>query len=277
MSRPADPPIAWRWARFIARDQEARWTEELAASGESNWMIVEKPGRVRLVVEAYFGTKQAALAFAKHRAGRIERFKEKPPALSQPVRVNAALEIVHDEKAPRSKGRLIIPYGVAFGSGEHATTLMLLRALARKKDLAGLAVLDLGTGSGVLALSTRLLGVSRLTATDFDPAAIRTARRNELLNFSTRRVHWEVADARRLRARPRFGLIVANLYSGILMEAAPRLAKALELKGELWLSGVLRSQQDEVSTAFRNAGLRLLKTTTRGKWLMQRWTKSPPH
>ncbi len=265
--------LAWRWSRSIARDQEARWTQQLGAAGELNWMVVEKPGRKRLKLEAYFDTEKIALAFRRTWGGRVERFAPAPPPPPQPVRVAARLEIGHDEGARKAAGRLVIPYGIAFGSGEHATTLMLLRALTRKRDFAARSILDLGTGSGVLALAARALDARQIVATDFDPAAIRTARRNEALNFSSRRIRWKVEDAKRLPARPRYGLIVANLFSGILVEAAPRIARAVEPGGELWLSGVLRAQQDEVAAAYRAAGLRHLKTTTRGKWIMQQWIK----
>jgi ribosomal protein L11 methyltransferase len=268
---PTSARICWRWSRLIARDAEELWTERLGATGKLNWMVVEKPGRQRLRVEAYFAAQAGALAMQRTLGGAVARFVPKPPASVRSVRIGARLEIVHDEKLRRASGRLIIPYGMAFGSGEHATTLMLLRALAGRSDLTTLPVLDLGTGSGVLALAARAFGARTVAASDFDPAAIRTARRNELLNFSARRVHWEVADARRLRAAPRYGLILANLFSGILIEAAPRMARALAPGGEIWLSGVLRAQQEEVAGACRAAGLRLLGTATRGKWVMQQW------
>ena len=80
-----------------------------------------------------------------------------------------------------------------------------------------------------------------------------------------------MADVKTLRGRSRYGLIVANLFSGILVETAPRLARALGSGGELWISGVLRSQQEEVGAAFKRAGLEHLATKMRGKWVMQRW------
>ncbi len=269
----AHRPPSWRWTRFIARDREPQWSGQLEASGELNWLIIDQPGRKRLRLEAYFQREKDARLFGESRGGRVERFTPQAPPPSRPVRVSARLEIGHDEKAARTAGCLIIPYGMAFGSGEHATTLMLLRALARAHDWAGVSILDLGTGSGVLALTARKLGATAITASDFDPEAIRTARCNELLNFPSRRIRWEVADAKQLPSRPRYDLILANLFSGILIEAAPRLARALATNGQLWLSGVLRSQQAEVAAACRAVGLRPIATTTRGKWVMQQWTK----
>ena len=195
----------------------------------------------------------------------------KPPPIAGPLRIDSRLEIAHDESAKPAADRLVIPYGMAFGSGEHATTLMLLRALARRVAAESERVLDLGTGSGVLALAARLLGARQVAAADFDPHAIRTARANERLNFASRRVRWEVADVAKLRTAPTYTLIFANLFSGVLIMAAPRIARALARGGELWLSGVLRSQQEEVAAAYRAAGLHHLKTTTRGKWVMQQW------
>ena len=270
MSRRASPNV-WRWRRRFARQDEPLWQERMG--GALNWMIVEKPGAVLLVMEAWFARRTPADALVRRWGGRVERVTSVLPPPAAPVRVSAQLEIVHDETCRRTEGRLIIPYGMAFGSGEHATTLMLLRALVRRKAWREATVLDLGTASGVLALAARWLGAAEVTGTDFDASAIRTARANERLNFRSRKVRWEVADATRLRARPKYSLVLANLFSGVLAEAAPRIARALTPGGELWLSGVLRSQDREVSAAYRAVGLRHLRTWTRGKWVMQQWTR----
>jgi hypothetical protein len=122
---------AWRWCRFIGREDEPLWTERLGSDGALNWMIVEKPGRTRLLIEAYFSSKVPTSALMQKWGGRAEPFSPKPLKPPQPIRVSPELEIVHDEKSARHATRLIIPYGTAFGSGEHSTTLMLLRALGR--------------------------------------------------------------------------------------------------------------------------------------------------
>jgi ribosomal protein L11 methyltransferase len=270
MSRPGN---GWRWRRRFSPVNEPLWQERMETTGRCNWMIVEKPGRALLAVEAYFSRRAAADALARRWGGQVQRVVSRPPPPARPVRVGAELEIAHDEAGTRRAGQLLIPYGIAFGSGEHATTLMLLRALARWERMAGAAVLDLGTGSGVLALTARLLGARAVAGSDFDAAAIRTARENERRNFGSRQVRWEVADAKKLRPTPKYTLILANLFSGVLVETAPRIARALASGGELWLSGVLRSQDAEVVPAFRAAGLRHLRTTTRGKWVMQQWAR----
>ncbi len=97
------------------------------------------------------------------------------------LRVGSKLQIFHEKPRRRLETDwLHVPHGLAFGSGEHATTFMLLRALARQAPPE--RVLDLGTGSGILALAARRFGARKIAALDFDAAAVRTARRNEKLN-----------------------------------------------------------------------------------------------
>ena len=151
---------------------------------------------------------------------------------------------------------------------------MLLRALARRTDLVGDRVLDLGTGCGVLALAARLFGARKIVATDFDAEAIRTARQNEALNFPGNVIRWQKADVKRLRVKACYDLVLANLFSGILCAAADPIAASLAAGGELWMSGILRTQQEEVEAAYRRAGLRLIRVVRRGKWVMLQWASS---
>jgi ribosomal protein L11 methyltransferase len=274
MSRPSSP--AWRWSRSLSRAGEPLWAARMEERGGTNWLLIERPGRARLRLEVYFAGRGEAEALVPLWGGKVEsvpkaRYHQKPGA---PLRIAPELEIVHE--VPRRSAhanQLHIPYGMAFGSGEHATTLMLLRGLARWRDWPTTKLLDLGTGSGILALAARRLGARDIEAADFDPDSIRTARQNEALNFSAPLVGWKCADAKRLRSSGAYSLIVANLFSTILCEAAPRINRALRHGGQLWVSGVLRGQQAEVAAAYRGAGLRLVKTTTRGKWVMQQWGK----
>jgi ribosomal protein L11 methyltransferase len=145
---------------------------------------------------------------------------------------------------------------------------MLLGALTRYHAMDQASVLDLGTGSGVLALAARLFGASKIVATDFDEEAVRTARQNEALNFPQPLIRWTCSDVKKLRAKVRYELVLANLFSGILCEAAPQISASVAPGGQLWLSGILAFQRDEVIAAYRRQGLPLMRALRRGKWVM---------
>jgi ribosomal protein L11 methyltransferase len=228
------------------------------------------------LLEAYVESRAAAVALkrlwgGRYRAVNTREWLKMLPA--PPTRIGQRLEIVHEKPRSRSKSKgaqLYIPHGLAFGSGEHATTYMLLRELARRADLSRMAVLDLGTGSGVLALTARLLGARKIVATDFDPDAVRTAGQNEARNFEQPLIRWRRADVRKLRASATYDLVLANLFSGILAEAAAQIAACVSPGGELWLSGILSSQEKEVAATYGGQGMELIRAFRRGKWVMLR-------
>jgi ribosomal protein L11 methyltransferase len=226
------------------------------------------------LLAAYSERRADVMALVKKFGGQARPLK--PSAWLKPVRrpplsIGGKFQIVDEPSRALGKltlPRLHIPHGLAFGSGEHATTCLLLRALAGREDWNGASVLDLGTGSGVLALATRLLGARKIVATDFDAEAVRTAKANEALNFPTAMIRWRCADVKKLRPTTRYDLVLANIFSGILIEAAPQIAASVAPGGQLWLSGVIRSQQVEVIAAYRRQKLKLDRVVSRGKWVM---------
>jgi ribosomal protein L11 methyltransferase len=226
------------------------------------------------LLEAYFESGSAAKALSPKWGGRIRVIHSREWIQTRPVpptKVGDKLVIFHDKARGRKKSKLIklcIPHGLAFGSGEHATTFMLLNAQARETDWSRSSVLDLGTGSGVLALAARRFGARKIVATDFDPEAIRTARQNEALNFSGPLVRWLCADVKKLCPATKYRLVLANLFSGILCEASVQIAGSVSSDGQLWLSGILKSQEQEVISTYRGQGLKLIRSHRRGKWVM---------
>lgn len=295
----------WGWRRWIAPGREDEWIARLEAFGCATWTLTERVDRTRVLVAVYDSKRETVVALREHFGGSVRAVKRSEWLSTKPVaptRVSADLEIVHGGKFRKeTKGALMIPMGLAFGSGEHATTLMLLRALARESIQSASSVtascsrpsrrartrttqarlpfpgyhlgsvLDLGTGSGVLALAARKLGARKIVATDFDAAAMRTARENEALNFTTRFVRWQRADVKKLSAKVRYDLVLANLFSGILCEAARQIAASVATGGRLWQSGVLKTQQGDVVAAYRKQGLTLERVQRRGKWVMLQW------
>ncbi len=271
-------PSTWAWRRWIKADQRDLWTDRLVGTNTFPPIFIESPARSRVLLEVYSQERAALTALVRKYRGQMRLLKASEwlqPLSAPPIRIGKKLEIVHQKPEKRSGiPRLYIPHGVAFGSGDHGTTHMLLRALTSQKNWEKTSVLDLGTGSGVLALAARLFGAGKIVATDFDPEAVRTAAQNELLNFPTASIRWRCADVKRLRAKPQYDLVVANLFSEILGQAAPQIAGSVAPDGQLWLSGILRHQKDEVVASYRKQKLRLARAISRGKWVMLQWEKS---
>ena len=140
---------------------------------------------------------------------------------------------------------VVIQPSMGFGTGHHQTTRLCLAALQRL-DLRGASVIDVGTGSGVLAIAAKRLGANRVLGIDDDEFAVESARENLALNGGVD-VTLGVMDLRRASLRP-FDLVLANLTGGLLMAAAATL-QAL-CGGRLILSGFLVSEAEAVRQAF---------------------------
>lgn len=161
--------------------------------------------------------------------------------------------------------------GMAFGSGTHQTTRGCLEALERRAAAGGLGrVLDVGTGSGILAIAAALLGARRVTATDNDPVAVRTCLENCRANGVGERVQVELAEE--VPEGP-FDLIVANILAGVLISLAGPLAAALAPGGRLLLSGILAQQAPAVEAAHAGRGLTLVGEQRLGDWMVLELTK----
>jgi ribosomal protein L11 methyltransferase len=142
---------------------------------------------------------------------------------------------------------VVIQPSMGFGTGHHATTRLCLAALQRL-DLIGRSVLDVGTGSGVLAIAARLLGSSHVVAIDDDADAIASARENVELNARAG-VTFSVADVRSARISPA-DVVLANLTGGLLIEAAPTLQGLTAHGGRLVVSGLMAIEEPDVLAAF---------------------------
>ncbi len=140
---------------------------------------------------------------------------------------------------------IVIQPSMGFGTGHHATTRLCLAAL-QQIHLIGRRVLDVGTGSGVLAIAASRLGATQVLAIDNDPDAITSARENLSLNPATN-VTLGTLDIRSTMLRP-FDVVLGNLTGGLLIAVGARLQA---LSGRwLVLSGFLASEEDEVLAAF---------------------------
>lgn len=146
---------------------------------------------------------------------------------------------------------LVVEPAQAFGTGHHETTTMCLSAL-QQLDLRRLSVLDVGTGTGILALAAKALGARRVLAVDVDPLAVTAAADNALANGLDVEVVQGSASA---AAGEQFGVVVANLDTATLSRLAPDLAAALAPGGRFIGSGVSIDRLAEAVAALEAAGL----------------------
>jgi len=159
--------------------------------------------------------------------------------------------------------------GLSFGTGLHGTTRACLRLLdAWQQRHPGASVLDVGCGSGILAIAAAKLGCPRVTAVDNDPDALRVARANAASNGLAGRIRFRRADAARLPAGLTADLVLANLLAGLLRDSAGGLAAAVRPgpAAGLVLSGILAGQFESVRAAYAARGFSVWRTATLNGW-----------
>jgi ribosomal protein L11 methyltransferase len=250
-------------------------------------------------LEAYFGGKpnsgavsavQALLPGAPRRAA-IERIRDMDwVTLSQ-----AGIEPVHAGRfyvhtstnkgaVPAGAKPFRIEAGLAFGTGTHETTSGCLATLdlLKRQGLVARNLLDLGTGTGLLAFAAMYLWpTAYATASDIDPRSIDVTRENAAANgVALGEGPGQLAltaaagvDHALLVRRAPYDLIVANILAGPLIELAPAVSAALVEGGTLILAGLLHGQADAVARAYRRQGLRLAGRVDRGDWPTLRLVK----
>lgn len=181
----------------------------------------------------------------------------------RPFRIGS-LRIIPADLA-REAGGLSLIDSPAFGTGLHPTTALCLEALdeiIRTTPPDG--VLDVGTGSGVLALAALTLGVSRAVAIDTDAAALRVATENARVNALEARVQLVLGGPDIVTGT--WPLVVANILAAPLIEMAPLLVRRVGHHGQLVLSGVADSVASEVAHAYVHLGMHKVNITSRGGW-----------
>ena len=268
----------YTWKKLGSAKWEDAWVERLREVSD-RLAITALAGAKTIRLEAFQLTKAQAGRLKKAFGGTVAVQKKQravSEAVTAPIRVRDRLVVVGSEsaratekKAANDRAVLLIPAGMAFGTGDHATTATCLRFLADvSEELAGQTweMLDLGAGSGILALAARQLGARRAEAGDFDPHAVRTAKENARLN-AIKGIVIKKLDVRDWQPQRTWNVVAANLFSDLLMEVAPKITASVAPGGRLVFSGILRTQEAEVVAAFRRAGLRIDRLVRKGKWV----------
>jgi ribosomal protein L11 methyltransferase len=163
---------------------------------------------------------------------------------------------------------LALDPGMAFGTGLHPTTRLCLAALEGLADdgrLTGAHVLDVGCGSGILAIAAVRLGAVAAIGVDTDPIAVEATRANARRNGLGRRI--EAREGSLPSHAPPFDVVVANLVAGVLVPLATPLRDELRPGGTLLASGIFVDRETDVSAAFEAAGLALTGRSAEGDWV----------
>lgn len=190
----------------------------------------------------------------------------------QPVEVDGRVRVRAEFHAPVDgvEHDIVITPKMAFGTGHHATTRMMVRSMLQY-PIQGQRVCDLGCGTGVLAILAERLGAAEVTAIDHDPVAVENARYNAQVNHCQRITVEKGGTA--LRDAPGYGTILANIERNTLINAMPGMAEALLAGGHLLLSGFLREDLPQMLDAMSNAGLVRVQQLEDGEWAFLRTAK----
>ena len=243
--------------------------------------ITSRPDRRRIAIEIVCRSKVEAHRLIREFGGTakelprdwLKRFAREQK--SKPLKIGKRL-IVATLRSDGFPGRpalpstarkpplLVIPAGLAFGTGEHATTAMSLRLLEQlaRGWRAGWSLIDLGTGSGILALAAKKFGAGEVVGIDIDPMAISAARSNSRAN-KLRGVQFLFGDAHSWKPPGRIDILIANLFSELLIELRPKFRHTKWLI----LSGILRAQEQQIVRALQQYRIDVVKIRRRGKWI----------
>jgi ribosomal protein L11 methyltransferase len=179
---------------------------------------------------------------------------------------NIVIKPTWEDYSPKTDELVIeIDPGMAFGTGSHETTRGCVQLLAQNiKD--GHDVLDIGTGSGILAMVSVLCGAKRVDACDIDAVAIEVAEENLKSNKLEDRINLSITDILKNEIKEKYHIVVSNLTSGIIIEMLPHVRKLLQNDGKIILSGMLLEEKDRMIEVFSQNALSVNEEIIDGEW-----------
>ncbi len=234
------------------------------------------PAKRRALVEGLTEIRDCGVALGpgKITVDRIQRedWAESWKKHFKPMVVGRALRIQPSWSRRQLKAGqavVVLDPGLSFGTGQHPTTRFCLEQLvAFRRNQAGQSFIDVGTGSGILAIAAAQLGYQPVNAFDFDPDAVRIARANAAQNGVQTAIRLRRFDVGKLplQSRELHDLVCANLTDDLLLRHRRRLVGLMHPRSRLVLAGILTSQFAVLREAYDGLGLRLVAQQTVGEW-----------
>lgn len=244
--------------------------------------LLEKPRDV-VLIHLYISPDENADTVAERLAARLEALgishaltragvKQEDWETSwkqyyKPIEIGKRLAIAPSwENYQSSRTTLRMDPGMAFGTGTHETTSLCLEVLDEKIS-GGEAVLDIGTGSGILSVAALLLGAESALGVDIDPMAVRVAGENAQRNGVQSRFKIEIGDLAQAAAGRQYNIITANIVADAILRLAPDVPPLLYPGGLFVASGIIDDRAAEVEGGLKKAGLKHLETRHKKGWV----------
>ncbi|WP_448530539.1 50S ribosomal protein L11 methyltransferase [Raineya sp.] len=185
-----------------------------------------------------------------------------PVEIADKVRIRA---IFHEPKSQDFEYEIIITPKMSFGTGHHATTSLMIENQLEINH-QGKAVLDAGTGTGILAIMAKFLGASYIEAFDTDEWAVENSRENILLNDCSEIVVYQ-GDISAVDTQKRFDILLANINKNVLLADIPAYSQLLKIGGFLLLSGFYEEDLADIQQKCKENNLQFVKEKNRNKWV----------
>lgn len=276
-------PVLYVWSKLSALRWEDAWQERFYGMPRVSPVFTTLPGGKTVRVEVYCERKADAEKICKEFGGSLRTLKPQnwaAPAAERlkPVIIRDRLIIAHDDAAHAEQSAahpdrivLHVPGEMAFGTGDHATTSTCLRLLVdyAAERATPWSVLDMGCGTGILALAAARLGAKPVSGFDYDPAAVRISKKNATLN-GVKGVKFTCEDMTTWEPGEPHDVVLANIFYDVLTLSFGKIAAATKPGGMVIVSGILHTQAEGCIAAGKKAGLKFDPPIKRGKWVTAR-------
>lgn len=196
----------------------------------------------------------------------------------EPFPIGNRFLVERANRPPEARNRIpiVLGPGRAFGSGQHETTIRCVEEMEKMDSLEGKRVLDVGTGTGILALAAALMDADRVVALDVQSDAASACSGNAWLNGVENRICTICGNLDSISLKREYDLILANIYSDIILTEAAGLAGRLRSGGRMILSGIDFTDSRSIRNRFAKEGLKEESTTFGVDYVTQVWVNPAP-